>query len=51
MRTIANYIRQIFCKHDFEMEDKFVETYGQQGMKRYLYCKKCGYHSNHWKHL
>ena len=52
MRTIVNYIRQIFCKHDFEIEDTFVTTdYGRQGKKRYLYCKKCGYHTKHWKHV
>jgi hypothetical protein len=52
MRTIVIYIRQIFCKHDFEIEDKFVETdYGRQGNKRYLFCKKCGHHTNHWKHV
>lgn len=51
MRTIINYIRQIFCKHDFEIEDTFViGGEGKRGTKRYLYCKKCGYHSNHWKY-
>lgn len=51
MTKIIFYIRQWFCKHDFEIEDKVVDGYGRRGEKRYLYCKKCGYHTNHWKFI
>lgn len=52
MRTIVNYIRQSFCKHNFEREDVYVTTdNGKKGYRRYLYCPKCGYHTRHWKHV
>jgi len=55
MRTLFNYFRQVFCKHEFEVE--IVESTerdiysgaSKQGEKRSLYCPKCGYHSWHWK--
>jgi len=52
MKRFVNYIRQTFCKHNFEIEDQFViNNNGEQGEKRYLFCRKCGYHNNHWKHI
>lgn len=60
MRRIINYIRQCFCKHDYYV-DEMVEQKGflwniTQGtiqpnmkVKVYVYCKRCGYHTNYWK--
>jgi predicted Zn-ribbon and HTH transcriptional regulator len=52
MRTIVNYIRQIFCKHDWITEEKHVrDDMRGDGMKIYMRCKKCGYHTKHWKFI
>lgn len=51
MRTIVNYIRQIFCKHDFEIEEGYVDATWKRGEKVYLRCEKCAYHTKHWKFL
>lgn len=58
MRTIVNYIRSLFCKHTFETEDTFTILIGKcgievirQGMKRSIFCSKCGYHYNYWKNF
>jgi len=52
MRWVVNYIRQVFCKHDFLTEDVYVSTdYGVSGTKVYMRCKNCGYNTNHWKHI
>ena len=63
MRRLINYIRQCFCKHDWVIEESYYEEYTQmigfskesskltrQGTKVYMRCKKCGYHTNHWKY-
>ena len=48
MRWILNYIRQMLCKHDFELLTK-VQIYMDEGdnlpiKTRYIYrCQKCGY--------
>ena len=53
MREIINYLRQCFCKHDWIVEEKFIESHGvfteKQDVKIYMRCKKCGYHTKHWK--
>lgn len=55
MRTIINYLRSLFCKHDWAIEEKFVKEshdysgYSRQGMKVSMYCKKCGYNKSFWK--
>lgn len=55
MRAIVNYFRQVFCKHDFLVEETFCKTLNndgdviKQGDKVYMRCTKCGYHTNHWK--
>lgn len=51
MRTIVNYFRQAFCKHDWLIEESKVEAYTRTGVKVYMRCKKCGYHQNHWKFI
>jgi hypothetical protein len=50
MRRIANYIRQVFCKHSLKTEDFTIKYYMRIERHRYLYCYKCGYHSSHEKH-
>lgn len=53
MRFIINYIRQSFCKHDFEKED--VATYSCFNDNRpykivtHMICNKCGYHTKYKK--
>ena len=55
MRTIINYIRQIFCKHDFIVNEGYCESNNDitgwvcKGTKVYMRCKKCGWHTSHWK--
>jgi len=55
MRTIILYFRQVFCKHEFEREERFVEVnddfgYHKQGIKESIYCTKCGFHKKFWKY-
>jgi hypothetical protein len=60
MKWLIHYIRQCFCKHDFEKSegqgqesawsyelDKSVIT--RSGTKVSLLCKKCGHHKSFWK--
>lgn len=57
MRTLINYLRQIFCNHEWIVEEipkyivkgEFGETI-RLGPKIYMRCKKCGYHKSHWKY-
>ena len=51
MRFFIHYIRQCFCKHDFLIEEGRVSSDGfsKQGIKVYMRCRKCGYHTKHWK--
>lgn len=55
MRRLVNYIRQIFCKHDWITDEGYTQSelgsMDRSGMKVYMRCKKCGYHQNHWKYL
>lgn len=51
MRTIVNYIRQIFCKHEWIYKEKHCEYEFKNGTKVYMRCKKCGYHAKHWKFI
>ena len=51
MRFIVNYIRQVFCKHDWLIEEKFTDSNLKRGTKVYMRCKKCGYHQKHWKYV
>jgi len=53
MITIINYIRQMFCKHDFLIEEGHVKSDGflKSGTKVYMRCKKCGWHTKHWKYV
>lgn len=54
MRYIVNYIRQIFCNHNFEKSEANCEITGtfdkRVGIKVCLICKKCGYHKSFWKY-
>lgn len=49
MRTIINYIRSCFCKHDFELLSKVNNYHSYISMDvpmscTWIYrCKKCGY--------
>jgi lipopolysaccharide biosynthesis regulator YciM len=56
MRFIAHYFRQVFCKHDFIAEEQIcslTDEWGDKirsGPKVYMRCKKCGFHTKHWKY-
>ena len=52
MRGLINYYKKEFCKHAFITEEKFVESEIKgNGIKVYMRCNKCGYHTKHWKFL
>jgi len=50
MRWLINYIRQCFCKHDFQERSYSLFKKGETivieeiGKMIFLKCKKCGYH-------
>ena len=45
MRTLINYIRSCFCKHEWEvLEKETAVKYGERIGTVWTYrCKKCGY--------
>ena len=52
MRTLINYIRSCFCKHEWELifNAKVETDYGSTfGVKTYR-CTKCGYHKKYKSH-
>lgn len=58
MKALINYFREYFCKHQFEFEDYFIKGSFERndkiveysrGVKRFIYCKKCGYYKVFWK--
>jgi hypothetical protein len=56
MRTIVNYLRQVFCCHTFvEDEHRVAKTseWGstKEGIRVSLLCSKCGYHRSFWKYM
>jgi len=55
VRWFINYLRQCFCKHEFEKHEEWAQVKGCFGDKRTgdrvsLLCTKCGYHKSFWKH-
>lgn len=54
MRFLINYIRQCFCKHEFE-KDEIRVFYHWNNSNRpdyrviHLECTKCGYHTKYKK--
>lgn len=55
MRWIINYIRQCFCRHEWQREDVEGVAYDGflwkgKGTKVFMLCSKCGYAVKHWKH-
>jgi hypothetical protein len=54
MRWLINYLRQVFCKHEWIISEGYVESpdgWTKSGHKVYMRCTKCGYHQKHWKFL
>jgi hypothetical protein len=51
MKYIVNYIRQLFCKHDWLTEESKVDHECGTATRVYMRCKKCGYHQKHWKFI
>ena len=59
MRFLINYIRQCFCRHDFERSEyeysdverdiNGLTKSKRDGIKVSLICKKCSYYSSFWK--
>lgn len=54
MRWLMNYLRQTFCKHEFDKTEEFCNYAGefrdQSGPKVSLLCRKCGYHRCFWRY-
>lgn len=53
MRWLANYLRQVFCRHEFHViygEGESVRASGatKQGPMIAKTCRKCGYHTSGW---
>jgi rubredoxin len=52
MRTIIWYLRSMFCKHEFSIEEGYLDSgICGQGTRIYMRCKKCGFHMKHWKFI
>jgi uncharacterized OB-fold protein len=54
MRTIVNYFKQVFCKHNWIISESksITHFYGSGDAKIvYMRCDKCGYHKHHNKYL
>jgi len=53
MRTIINFFRQCFCKHEFIYEEIFGRLEFPKTIKEKTRisrtCKKCGWHKAYWK--
>jgi hypothetical protein len=54
MRSIVNYFRQVFCKHEWEREECKTEWRDglgshKKGLKVSATCVKCCYHKSYWK--
>lgn len=54
MKEIVNYFRELFCRHDYIIDEKpckETNKYGvATGIKVSMICKKCGYHKSFWKY-
>lgn len=54
MRWLLNYLRQMFCIHEWEYDEAHV-TFGEnkekEGTRVFARCKKCGYHETYWKYI
>jgi len=54
MRWLIEYIRSLFCKHDFEYENieasSSSDFHFREGVKVSRTCRKCGYHKSYWKY-
>lgn len=51
MRWFINYIRQCFCKHEFDTEEynAYRSFHHANDIKVITTCKKCTYHKSYWK--
>lgn len=54
MIRLINYLRQCFCKHEFEKTDGFHTVrcgtrVVRDGKRISLLCMKCGYHRSFWE--
>lgn len=60
MRNFIQYLRECFCKHEFEYEEGRCVIRGdgwfvsdtekvREGIKVSVTCKKCSYHKKYWK--
>jgi RNase P subunit RPR2 len=54
MRALVNYLRQVFCAHDWlKEEDMYTMRYEGKVIDRNtrvsLTCNKCGYHRKYMK--
>jgi hypothetical protein len=56
MRWLFNYLRQVFCQHNFKFEEAKFDYYTRLGTKYTQAfvvsrtCEKCGWHTSYLKH-
>ena len=61
IRSLILYLRQVFCRHDWERSENQVQNWGYNrttekeyvtrvGPQISLLCLKCGYHKAFWKY-
>ena len=50
MRTIIQYIRSMFCKHEFDYYETHKIVDLKYGLRVSRTCTKCGWHKSYWKY-
>lgn len=54
MRWLINYLRSVFCKHEWKHEEIFAkinDEFGKtEGPRVSATCEKCGWHKSYWKY-
>lgn len=57
MRSLVNYLRQVFCAHEWEREEREMHCTtprvlmngGEQNVRVSTTCTRCGYRRSYWK--
>lgn len=51
MRWLIEYIRSLFCLHEYKYDEDFVKGVCKDGTRVSVTCTKCGYHKSYWKFM
>lgn len=53
MRWLVWYVRSLFCKHDWDIEEQVCDKdlYYKNRIRVSVTCNKCGWHRSYWKFL